>query len=297
MQNTFSIQLEKNEAENALSALKSYDWIEQGVNNPYMVFKVKSIVGSTAILYTSGKLVFQGREDFTKVIGAIKNNSGLEDNFVPHLGVDEVGKGDYFGPLVVVSCFVNDEFLEKVTRLGVGDSKKFADKKIIDLYSHIKSYPYYYVSIVQPYEYNMLINECKNVSILLARQHSKVIEMGLNDLKKKNIECQKVVIDQFSNKKERILDELGELGRITEIEQFHKGESDIAVATASVLARGVFLEEWSKMSDKYSFKFPKGASEVIEDGKYFVKKFGVKELENVAKIGFKTTGKILQESF
>ena len=294
MQNTFSLKLGKHESELALSALKSYGWVEEGVNTQYMVFKARSPQGSTAILYTSDKIVFQGAEDFSKVIGAIKNDTDAEPNFVPHIGVDEVGKGDYFGPLVVVACFIDDEMLEKVTRLGVGDSKKFADSKIEDLCSHMKDYPYYYVSIVHPEDYNQLNAEIGNVSILLARQHSKVIEMALTDLKKRNIDCNKVVIDQFSSKKERILDELGDLGSKAEVEQFHKGESDIAVATASVLARGIFLEEWGKMSKKYSFKFPKGASNVIEEGKVFVKKYGMDELNNVAKTAFKTTAKISQ---
>ena len=294
MQNTFSLQLDKHEADLALSTLKAHDWVEEGVSTQYMVFKARSPLGSTAILYTSDKLVFQGGEDFDKLIGDIKNDHDVQSNFVPHIGVDEVGKGDYFGPLVVVACFLNDEMLEKVTRLGVGDSKRFADTKIEDMYSHMEDYPYYYVSIVHPEEYNQLTEEIGNASILLAKQHSKVIEMALNDLKKKNIECSKVVIDQFSSKKERILDELGELGSKTVIDQFHKGESDIAVATASVLARGVFLKEWGKMSMKYSFKFPKGASNVIEDGKVFVGKYGMDELKNVAKISFKTTAQISQ---
>jgi ribonuclease HIII len=90
-----------------------------------------------------------------------------------------------------------------------------------------------------------------------------------------------------------VLKELGELGKKVDVEQFHEGESDIAVAAASIIARGIFLEEFDKMSKEYDFDFPKGASNVIDSGLSFVKKYGVEELRNVAKVGFRTTQRIL----
>ncbi len=295
-QNTVSIQFKKDEIFKVEGILKASNWLHEEVsNNPYVCFKVRSPKGSVATMYTSGKLVFQGKEDFTTIIASLKGQE--EDasivDFLPHIGVDEVGKGDYFGPLVVVSCFVNTQFLEKITYLGFTDSKKITDKKIVDLFNMIREYPYYYVSIVEPTEYNKLILDYKNASILLAKQHSIVIEKALIDLKEKGIDCTRVVVDQFSSKKERILDELGELGRCVELEQFHKGESDIAVAAASIIARGVFLEEWEKMCKKYNFKFPKGSSNVLGEAKQFVSEYGVEELSNVAKVGFKTTKQVL----
>ena len=157
------------------------------------------------------------------------------------------------------------------------------------MYEEMKKYPYYYPSIVSPEEYNRLVKEIGNVAILLAKQHSKVIEMALEDLKEKKIKCQKVVIDQFSSKQNRVKDELGTLGKGVEFEQYHKGESDIAVACASVLARGIFLEEMEEMSEKYYFRFPKGASNVIPSAKEFIAKHGMDELSKVAKVSFKTT--------
>ena len=294
IQNTVTIQLDEIQRENAEEILEAYGWKEEYVNNPYAKFRMKSPQSSNVILYTSGKLVFQGSEDFTSIITAIKNNREDESDIIPHLGVDEVGKGDYFGPLVVVACFLDEEFLEKISSIGIGDSKKFSDSKIMEMYNLVKDYPYFYISIVHPKEYAQLYKESKNASILLARQHSKVIEMGLGDLKSKNIECSRVVIDQFSSRKARILNELGNYGKEIELIQFHKGESDMAVACASVMARGIFLEEMEKMRKKYNFNFPKGASDVIDKGQEFVKKFGVEELGNVAKISFKTTAKVLQ---
>ena len=294
LQNTVTIQLDEIQRENAEDILEAYGWKEEYVNNPYAKFRMKSPEGSNVILYTSGKLVFQGSEDFTNIITAVKNNREDDSDVVAHLGVDEVGKGDYFGPLVVVACFLDEEFLEKISSIGIGDSKKFSDSKITEMYKLVKDHPYFYTSIIYPEEYDQLYKESKNASILLARQHSKVIEMGLGDLKSKNVECSRVVIDQFSSKKSRILNELGSYGKEIELIQFHKGESDMAVACASVMARGIFLEEMEKMRKKYNFNFPKGASDVIDKGQDFVKKFGVDELGNVAKISFKTTAKVLQ---
>jgi len=291
-QNTLSIQLSIDEAKRVKDVLLSFGWQDADINNEYIALRMKNDKGSVVTLYTSRKIVFQGKEDFTDIVQAIQGDSNVD--FVSHIGVDEVGKGDYFGPLVVVSCFVDEEFYKKVKALRVGDSKKFSDSRILKMYEEMKKYPYYYPSIVSPEEYNKLIKDTGNVAILLAKQHSKVIEMALEDLKEKNIECKKVIIDQFSSRQNRVRDELGTLGKGVEFEQYHKGESDIAVATASILARGIFLEEMEKMSDSYYFSFPKGASNVIPSAKEFLAKHGMDELSKVAKVSFKTIQSILK---
>lgn len=290
-QNTLSIQLSMDEAKRVRDVLLSLGWKDADINNEYIALRMKNEKGAVVTLYTSRKIVFQGKEDFTDIVQPIQGDSNVD--FVSHIGVDEVGKGDYFGPLVVVSCFVDEEFFKKVKAIGVGDSKKFSDSRILKMYEEMKEYPYYYPSIVSPEEYNRLIKETGNVAILLAKQHSKVIEMALEDLRRKKIECKKVVIDQFSSKQNRVKDELGTLGKGVEFEQYHKGESDIAVACASVFARAIFLEEMEKMSNEYYFDFPKGASHVIEQGKEFVKRYGADELGKVAKVSFKTTRKLV----
>jgi len=291
-QNTLSIQFSIDEAKRVRDVLLSLGWQDADINNEYIALRMKNEKGSVVTLYTSRKIVFQGKEDFTDIVQAIQGDSNVD--FVSHIGVDEVGKGDYFGPLVVVSCFVDEEFYKKVKALGVGDSKKFSDSRILKMYEEMKKYPYYYSSIVSPEEYNRLIKETGNVAILLAKQHSKVIEIALEDLKRKKKECKKVVIDQFSSKQNRVRDELGTLGKGVEFEQYHKGESDIAVACASVFARAIFLEEMQKMSDSYYFSFPKGASNVIPSAKEFLAKHGMDELSKVAKVSFKTTQSILK---
>jgi ribonuclease HIII len=292
-QNTATIKLDKKQIESFPKIMKSLGWLPKNVQNDYIEYAFTSPEGSVATLYSSGKLVLQGKENFTSLISHIQRSKEEKEYIQPHLGVDEVGKGDYFGPLVVVACYVNNEFADKLFQLGFDDSKKFTDHKIKDLYNSVKDYPYFYPSIVKPSEYNDLVNRDGNVSIVLAKQHSKCIEMGLKDLNSKSIPCSKVVIDQFSSSKSRVLKELGRLGKKVDIEQFHEGESDIAVAAASIIARGIFLEEFDKMSKEYDFDFPKGASNVIDSGLSFIKKYGKEELRKVAKVGFKTTQRIL----
>lgn len=294
-QNTFTVSLSKEEQSRVRDVLLANSWNEEFDSNQYVTYRLKSPLGSVAMMYSSGKLVFQGKEDFTSVIANIKQENGeSEIDFKPHLGVDEVGKGDYFGPLVVVSCFVNEEFYKRANLLGFGDSKKFTDIKIRKFFENVKEYPYYYSSIVYPSEYNELSSKYGNVSILLAKQHSIVIEKALKDLKSKDIECSYIVVDQFSAAKSRVTNELGELGKSVELRQFHKGESDIAVAAASIFARGIFLQEWDRMNEKYNFIFPKGASNVLDSAKLFVSEYGAEELRNVSKIGFKTTQEVLR---
>ncbi len=292
-QNTVTIKLDKKQIKNFAKIINSLGWIPKQVGNDYIKYAFTSPEGSVATLYSSGKLVLQGKGDFNKTISRIKESKNENIVITPHIGVDEVGKGDYFGPLVVVACYVDKEFADKISYLGFDDSKRFTDRKIKSLYDSVKDYQYYYSSIVKPAEYNDLVNDDGNVSIVLAKQHSKCIEMALKDLQEKGKDCKKVVIDQFSASKNRILNEIGELGKKVEIKQFHKGESDIAVAAASIIARGIFLEEFDKMSNEYDFDFPKGASDVIDSGLKFIQQHGREELRNVAKVGFKTTQRIL----
>jgi ribonuclease HIII len=292
-QHTITIQLDENQIENFREMMEALGWVPKKISNDYIDYAFTSPNGSVATLYSSGKLVLQGKEDFTPTITHIKASRGESSFIQPHIGVDEVGKGDYFGPLVVVACYVNNEFADRISQLGFDDSKRFTDHKIEELYNNVKEYPYYYASIVEPPEYNDLVNEDGNVSIVLAKQHSKCIEMALTDLKAKDIPCEKVVIDQFSSSKNRILDQLGTMGKKVEVEQFHKGESDIAVAAASIIARGIFLEEFERMNKEYDFIFPKGASNVVNSGLSFIQKYGEEELRKVAKVGFKTTQRIL----
>jgi ribonuclease HIII len=282
MQRTFSFNLSADEDKKVLKFLKQSGEVRKP-SNPYISWHVKG--GSfSAIMYKSGKFVLQTsdinlKENISKEI----DNTG--EKFQPRVGSDEVGKGDFFGPLVVCSCYVSNKELQNLRELGVMDSKRFKDFKIIEIAKKLKENLRHKVKVITPKEYNLLVEECKNVSILLARAHIEVLENLVEELKKDGEEVDFVVVDQFSKNKKRLTDEFK---MDIPLRQFHKGESDIAVACASILARYYFLLEFEKMNEQYDRKFPLGATHVISFGKDFVKDFGIDELEKVAKVSFRT---------
>jgi ribonuclease HIII len=274
---------------------------KQHIKTDYEVFRYKG-EGLTVVAYSSGKILMQGKdvsEDFkelTSYINGLDGKSSKQIDFKPHMGVDEVGKGDYFGPMVAASAYVTEENFELLDELGVLDSKKISDARIVDIFNEVNGLVEYSVKVLKPAEYNEEIRKIGNVSILLAKMHAEVIEDLLTDLKHKDTNCKEVVIDQFSKVEDRVTRELGELGRQVDFKQFHRGERDPAVAVASVIARAVFLAEWSNMERKYDFRFPKGASSVIRAGKKFVADRGEDSLKNVAKVSFRTTEKVLGDT-
>lgn len=286
-QKTLSIKLSKNEAQQIFNKLISEGFKIENPNNEYILWRVSGN-GIVAMYYTSGKLVAQGVGDFSTLQPEKNINSEFIDIFQPHIGSDEVGKGDYFGPLVVCSAYIDKNSYTIVKALGIADSKTLSDSKILKIYKEIKNKIKFEVTIANPTEYNKEIKRIGNVAIYLANLHKETIIKLLEGVEDKRIE---VVVDQFSSSKGRLNDIF--MDTKINLTQFHKGESDIAVATASVIARAVFLEEMLSMDNNYGLEFPKGASNVIEFAKEFVKKFGKDELSNVAKISFKTTNSIL----
>jgi ribonuclease HIII len=122
-------------------------------------------------------------------------------------------------------------------------------------------------------------------------KHAQAAKKLFERVKGEGLKCEFVVFDQFSKRKSRLEDAMADAS--LKVVQFHKGESDMAVAASSVLARYYFLREWGDMQLKYGFAFPKGSSEVLDAGREFVAKHGQDELRNVAKVSFKTTKKIL----
>ena len=169
-QNTVTLKLDCKKRDELSEVMKSIGWEERLASNPYVEKSFFSNEGGVGTLYSSGKFVLQGNKDFSQIVGYINKGCNEEWDRSSRIGVDEVGKGDYFGPLVVVACFVSDEFIEKISCLGFGDSKNFSNKKIRDMYSRIKDYPYFYSSVLKPSDYNDLMNDLGNVSILLAKQ-------------------------------------------------------------------------------------------------------------------------------
>jgi ribonuclease HIII len=204
------------------------------------------------------------------------------------IGIDESGKGDYFGPLVIAGVYVARAREEQIRAFGVRDSKTVSDKKATMLAEQIRTLCPFTVVVIGPERYNSLYASFKNLNRLLAWGHARAIE---NLLEK--VSCDIVVSDQFGD--ERFLDSaLMAKGRAVTLIQKPRAEEEVAVAAASIVARAEFLRRLEELSTRYGMRFLKGASDtVITVGKEFVKRHGAEALGQVAKLHFRTTATIL----
>ncbi|MBN2301874.1 MAG: ribonuclease HIII [Lentisphaerae bacterium] len=254
-------------------------------------------------LYKSGKCLVQGKgaADFVSFVLeplVLKEATlGYEDILdadaaSPHMGIDESGKGDFFGPMVVASAYIDQELIECMREIDVKDSKNItSDNKALDMGRAIRKALGKRFAIVKigPTAYNRLYAKMRSVNSILSWAHARAIENLLENVPS----CPRAISDQFG-KKEQVQAALMKKGRQIELIQRHKAESDMAVAAASVLAREMFLRELAAMRDKYGIEFPKGASEKVKSvaGKLIEKTTPMILLET-AKCHFKTTDEVL----
>ena len=207
------------------------------------------------------------------------------------IGIDESGKGDYFGPLVIAAVHVTPRIAEDLGALNVRDSKKIADSVIRTLEVDIKTLCRHSVIAIGPERYNELYGKIRNLNRLLAWGHAKALETLLEQ-----VPCERAVADQFGDER-LILNALQEKGRQIKLEQRHKGEEDIAVAAASIVARAEFVRRLERLATQWGMPLPKGASQAVETAaKAVVKKHGQDGLAKVAKLHFKTTKAVLGET-
>ena len=200
------------------------------------------------------------------------------------IGVDESGKGDYFGPLVTAACYVNAETRVILKDLGIMDSKKMTDEKIREVAPLIKHHCVHSLVVMGNESYNDIYEDIQNLNYILAWSHANVIEKTVSQ-----VPCKDALSDQFG-KASLVKNALIAKGVQINLSQRHKAESNIAVAAASVLARDTYLEELDKMSKSFKMTFPKGASKkVIETAASFCKEYSRENLDTVAKIHFSTT--------
>ncbi|MCT4584328.1 MAG: ribonuclease HIII [Peptostreptococcaceae bacterium] len=236
-------------------------------------------------LFIEGKVDGQANEDNDTDKKTKSKETKLKDYDL--IGVDESGKGDLFGPLVIASVYVDYESYKKLYNLGVKDSKTIDDVKILKLSKLIKSICEYSVVKIRNDKYNELYDKIKNLNKLLAWGHARAIENLLN-----KVDCDTVLSDKFG-KEELIKNRLMEKGQNINLHQQTKAESNLAVAAASIIARAEFVKELDNINKEYNIRFPKGISHItIERGKEFVKKYGKEELFKVAKLHFKTIDRL-----
>ena len=208
-----------------------------------------------------------------------------EDSWI---GIDESGKGDYFGPLVIAAVYVDPIALEYLSELGVRDSKAISDKRALYLSQRIRSRCTHSVVRVGPQRYNELQAQMGNLNRLLAWGHARALE---NILEK--ADCERAISDQFGDER-FILAALLEKGKNIHLVQKPKAESDIGVAAASILARAEFLRQLDELSQSIGVPLPKGASPKVEaTARKLVEKYGVNVLHRLAKVHFKTTQRVI----
>ncbi len=267
-------------------------------NPPYTLFSGKK-KGISCTLYQSGKLMVQGKEmgpfiEFylePEILGNfLYTYQDVHIDKAGRIGIDESGKGDFFGPLCIAGVFAEGEEVAKLKGLGVKDSKTIDDKAIIKIGNKIKAaYPHHIVKI-NPEKYNELYSQFRNLNRLLAWGHATAIEQLV--LK---THCKAVIIDQFAAE-EVVLTALKRKKLEVTLTQRHRGEEDPVVAAASILARQTFLEGLEKLGEQYGIHLPKGASTaVLAAGQKLVKKYGQEVLRQTAKLHFKTLDAILEQ--
>jgi len=254
-------------------------------------------------LYKSGKLLIQGKgaSEFVEFILeplVVQSVSLGYEEMVnpemsePHMGVDESGKGDFFGPMVIAAAYIDKNLLEKMRELDVKDSKNLSsDKKALFIGSELRKLLGRRFSLVSigPSAYNRLYSKMRSVNRILAWGHARAIENLLEGVP----DCPKAISDQFGDKK-TVERALMEKGRGIKLVQRHKAESDMAVAAASIIAREGFLLALKKMKKQYGMEFKKGASTAVcEAAAALVRNKSPEILLQTAKCHFKTTDKVL----
>ena len=270
-------------------------------------------------MYQSGKLVISGHapafDQAAAIVEAVgkplaKKQAPARPESVPaeapletepHIGTDEAGKGDFFGPLVTAGVFVDERVAKLLRALNVRDSKTVGDRELRVLAGNIRDVVEEQkraVIVLAPKRYNELYgqmrSEGKNLNTLLAWTHTRVIE----DLIRHGLQPKFILSDQFGDKRyieSRLLVDTRLSG--VPVIQMHRAEADVAVAAASILARDGFLRWLEQAGRALGLTIPKGASpKVIETGRLLVARLGAEALKEYAKVSFKTMEKVLAKT-
>ena len=278
---------------------------------PYAIFQADT--GDTIVtLYESGKAMFQGvsadiEAGMWESIGKDKENIDYfidreevkekkEKTTIPidisSVGSDEVGTGDYYGPIVVTASYVNKDDIPFLTELGVKDSKKLSDEQILKIVPKIIKKIKYKTIMLSNKEYNKNYGKDMNMNKIKAVLHNKV----LTEMVKDN-EYDYIVVDLFepeSSYYKHLSEVPSPLKGITFITKAE--DKCLSVACSSLISRYIFVKEIDKLGDKYGIFLPKGANYYVEDvGIKLVEKYGVNVLKEVAKLNFSNTDRILKE--
>lgn len=257
----------------------------------------------TVVFYESGKLVVQGKNtrefiEFVLEPEVLQRvELGYEDVLKPEMmrpriGVDESGKGDFFGPLCIAAVYVNESVIRAWQKTDIRDSKRItSDKKIRDFAEQIRNTPGC-VSTVVPIgneAYNRLYSKMRSVNRLLAWGHARVIENLMEQRARLDPPPELAISDQFAASKDTVAKAMMAFGREIELVQRHKAEADLAVAAASILARAEFIDRLAALERQWDVKLPKGASKQVDlAARELFESRGGEALRKVSKMHFRT---------
>lgn len=253
--------------------------------------------GLSCTFFTSGKFVVQGKEkdsfiEFYLEPEILKKFSytygDLDLDLTARIGVDEAGKGDFFGPLCIASFYASGDEVKALKELGVKDSKNLSDQTLCKIAEKIRAKFAHHIVRINPPKYNELYEQFKNLNRLLGWGHATAIESLVA-----KTGCRKVVVDQFADES-IVINALKRKNISLDLTQRPRAEEDLVVAAASILAREAFLNGLAAIGQSYDFHLPKGASaQVITAGVKFAEKWGQDALLKVGKKHFKTLDQIL----
>lgn len=247
-------------------------------------------------LYESGKLVVQGK-GMTEFIEFYLEPEILQEfsytnpevDESDRIGIDESGKGDFFGPLCIAGVYAPGKDVLILKKLGVQDSKKITDASIEKISKQICANFAHHIVKINPLKYNELHAKFGNLNHLLAWGHATTIENLVQ-----RTDCHNVIIDQFAAEGV-VVNALKRKHLDLNLTQRHRAEEDLVVAAASILARAAFLNGLQRLSDELGISLPKGASTAtIQAGRKLVRKYGNEILQRAAKVHFKTTKEVLE---
>lgn len=266
---------------------------------PYAIFQAQE-EDTIITLYNSGKCMFQGTSAFVdaNMWKALKENDEEETSNIDYLnttsvGSDEVGTGDYFGPIVVTASLVKKEDIEFLRKLGCTDSKKITDDKIKKIAPEIIKKIKYKSIILSNEEYNQNYSKENNMNKIKAIMHNKALALILEETQEK---LDYIIIDEFA-KENRYYSYLKEIPNpVKNITFITKAETkNMAVACSSIISRYIFLKEFDKLSDTYHIPLPKGSGQNVDKiGEELVQKYGKDILDKIAKKNFSNTSRILK---
>ena len=284
--------------------IKYYEGKKRDKVIPYVVFQAQD-EDTVITMYESGKVMFQGvSADVDSTMWLEMDGQSKQDTpevkekekkyyYCSSIGSDEVGTGDYFGPIVVTASYVKKEDIPYLEELGIKDSKKLTDEKILDIAPKVAKRIKYKSIILSNSEYNLKHGNDNNMNKIKAIMHNKALYQMVHATTDK---YDYIIVDEFA-KENRYYDYIKDSTEIQRGITFMTKAEDknLAVACSSVISRYIFLKEFDKLSDSLHIPLPKGAGPQVDTiGEEIVDKYGRDKLNEVAKLNFANTRRILK---